>query len=210
MSMAHHPADEDLMSCSAGSMPEALAAVMASHISLCERCRKKLAFMELIGASLLEDMPPSPLARNFGRVPPAEARDMSTLLPGDVPLPLRKHVGPSLRNVPWRWVAPGIWQHRLPLAGRSKGFLRLIKVSPGLALPDHGHTGSELTLVLQGSFSDAVSTYRVGDIAAADAGDEHGPVAAANGEECICLIASEGQMLFKSFLGRIVQRLTGF
>ncbi len=211
MSIVHHPADEDLLSCSAGSMPEALAAVMAGHISLCERCRKELAIMEVIGASLLENMDPSPLTRSFVGVPPkTEPRNVSKSLSGDVPLPLRKYIGPSLSHVPWKWVAPGIWQHRLPSSERSKGFLRLIKVSPGLTLPDHGHTGSELTLVLQGSFSDATGSYGIGDVASANQGDEHGPVAAADGQECICLIASEGPMLFSGFLARMVQRFIGF
>jgi len=211
MNIVHHPADEDLMSCSAGSMPEALAAVIASHIALCERCRKELAMMEVIGATLLEDLNPAPLTLGVVAAPPRAAPGIaSTSRPSDVPRPLRKHVGTSLRNVPWKWAGPGIWQYPLPLSEKSKGFLQLIKVSPGLTLPDHGHSGSELTLVLQGSFSDAMGSYGIGDVAAADEADEHSPVASANGEECICLIASDGPMLFKSFLARIVQRLTGF
>ena len=46
MKIAHHPGLESLMSCSAGSMPEAFAAVMASHISIGPKCRKELAIME--------------------------------------------------------------------------------------------------------------------------------------------------------------------
>ena len=40
MAITHHPAPESLMSCSAGSMPEAFAAVMASHIAMCPTAAK--------------------------------------------------------------------------------------------------------------------------------------------------------------------------
>ena len=54
MTITHHPAPESLMSCSAGSMPEAFAAVMASHIAMCPDCRKELSVMEQIGTVLFE------------------------------------------------------------------------------------------------------------------------------------------------------------
>ena len=211
MKIERHPAPESLMSCSAGSMPEALAAVMASHIDLCEHCRRELAVMETIGAALFEQLPPTPVEAssidaNGVEAPVTPSRQAAA---GDVPLPLRKYVGTSLKDIRWKWVAPGIWQHRLPLSDGSDASLRLIKVSPGLALPDHGHNGSELTLVLQGSFEDPSGIYRVGDVADMDESNEHAPVAAAD-QECICLIASEGPMRFNGFLARIVQKLTGF
>jgi putative transcriptional regulator len=95
------------------------------------------------------------------------------------------------------------------LSDHSKASLRLIKVAPGLALPDHGHWGSEITLVLQGAFTDGFGTYEVGDVVEVGEGVEHAPIAA-EGTECICLIASEGPMRFHGLLARIAQRLTGF
>ena len=62
MSITHHPAPESLMSCSAGSMPEAFAAVMASHIAMCPSCRKELAVMERIGTVLFEAIAPTAVA----------------------------------------------------------------------------------------------------------------------------------------------------
>ncbi|MEQ1718816.1 MAG: anti-sigma factor, partial [Hyphomicrobium sp.] len=59
MAIAHHPGSESLMSCSAGSMPEAFAAVMASHISICAACRKELALMEDIGVELFRNISPA-------------------------------------------------------------------------------------------------------------------------------------------------------
>ena len=75
-------------------------------------------------------------------------------------------------------------------------------------MPEHGHGGSELTLVLRGAYSDRTGTYRVGDVA--DLGDsiEHQPIADAK-DGCICLIASDKKIRFKSVLARLVQPFTG-
>jgi len=209
MNIQRHPALENLLSCSAGSMPEALAAVMASHMSLCEYCRRELAIMETIGASLFEEVPSAFLTSGMAIATEAKEPKAYTSGEGDVPAPIRKFVGPWLKNVPWKWAAPGIWQHRIPLSGRSKATLRLIRVSPGLKLPEHGHSGSEMTLVLQGSFADNSGSYGVGDVADMNEGDVHAPIA--GGEEgCICLVAAEGPMRFDGIIGKIVQKLTGF
>ena len=41
----------------------------------------------------------------------------------------------------------------------GSGELRLIKVSRGYGMPEHGHSGAELTLVLRGSFHDEIGRF---------------------------------------------------
>lgn len=212
MTIRRHPAPENLVSCAAGSMPEALAAVMACHMTICPRCQKELTFLGSVGAALLEDVSPMPFVMKMPspNVPVEQPKSIAeNSIKCDVPAPLRKFVGNRLEDIKWKRVAPGIWQFPIPLAKHSKSSLRLIKVGPGLKLPDHGHSGLELTLVLQGAFSDEFGSYEVGDVVEMDEGFEHAPVAA-EGTDCICLIASEGPMRFHSKLARIVQKFTGF
>ena len=52
MKINHHLDDSTLMSCAAGSQPEALAAVVSSHLSVCPRCRTELKKHALIGEAL--------------------------------------------------------------------------------------------------------------------------------------------------------------
>ena len=50
-----HPDDATLISYSAGSLGEPLAAAIAAHVSLCAHCRRELKTMEVLGAALMAD-----------------------------------------------------------------------------------------------------------------------------------------------------------
>lgn len=215
MNITHHPDIASLMSCSAGSMPEPLAAVMASHISICPECRAELKRMEQIGIALLEKLPIAAMhsdlpdmsvrgslaVERFVTVPVTDAGE-------EVPAPLANVVGGDLDKIAWKRLGPGLWHYPLALSKGVPGDLRLIKVAPGQVLPDHGHGGSELTLVLRGAYQDKVGRFAAGDVADLDEEIEHQPVADKD-EGCICLIAAEKKAKFKSLLARLVQPLTG-
>jgi putative transcriptional regulator len=213
MNITHHPAPESLMSCSAGSMPEAFAAVMASHIAMCPTCRGDLAVMEQIGTVLFEAIASTPVSgaiavdtvRDAG---PGRGDEKQWRSDGSIPQPLVKALGNSLDQVSWTHIGPGIWQHQIALSHRGRGSLRLIKVDPGRSLPEHGHSGSELTLVLRGAFRDGSGSYNVGDVADIGQDVEHAPIADVEAG-CICLVATEGQMRFKGRIARLVQRFVG-
>jgi len=110
----------------------------------------------------------------------------------------------DLDTVAWRWLGPGVWDRPLTVAGAGK--LRLLKVAPGREVPEHGHGGTELTLVLRGAFRDATGLYARGDIADLDETVDHKPVI--DGDvDCICLVASEEPELFRGRLARNWLRL---
>lgn len=216
MTITHHPDVSTLMSCAAGSQPEAQAAIVASHLSMCPVCAREVGRMEKIGAVLFEGIEPVAMTRP---VPVAAARSQEADTPAPrsakpaassaIPYPLREKLGlETLDDVPWKRVATGVWLHALPMSEGANGYLFLLKVAPGVRVPDHGHDGEELTLLLDGSYADATGVYKKGDVADLDPDVEHSPLAdAATG--CICLVASEKQARFKGLFARIVQPLTG-
>ncbi|MEQ1517372.1 MAG: zf-HC2 domain-containing protein, partial [Usitatibacteraceae bacterium] len=53
----HHPDDATLVSYGAGTLPEALTAVVAAHVSMCPRCRAEVADLNLLGATLMLSSP---------------------------------------------------------------------------------------------------------------------------------------------------------
>lgn len=210
MKIDHHPDDATLMSYASGSLPEALAAVVAAHIERCPHCASAVRDMELIGAALFENIEGEP-------VRPAQTPSPSTVNPSADLAPNRANetssvlsriIGDDLDDIHWKRLGFGIWHYPLKLSPGAEGDLRLIKVAPGQVLPEHGHGGSELTLILKGSYSDEFGTYTEGDLS--DLGDDvdHRPISDPT-EGCICLIASEKKARFKDVVSRIVQPLTG-
>jgi putative transcriptional regulator len=208
MTITHHLDEATLMSFAAGSLPAALAAVAAAHTQMCPYCRREVAMLEGVGEVLVSELAPAPLARlEPPPLPPAlqEERPRQSIAGvGKMPWPVAQLVAGGLEAVRWRWLGPGIWIRPLPIAGKGK--LGLLRVAPRRAIPEHGHAGAELILVLRGAFHDETGRYMRGDVADLDETIDHQPVAEA-GADCICLIASEGPEQFRGPILRHLSRL---
>jgi putative transcriptional regulator len=118
----------------------------------------------------------------------------------DYPGPIAELLG----GAPPRWKPLGFGTKQAILWRGSEGVVRLLSIPAGQAVPDHGHRGIELTLVLSGSFSDEVGTFRAGDLEVADEGLVHVPKAGAEGP-CICAAATDAPLRFQSFVPRLLQ-----
>jgi putative transcriptional regulator len=113
-------------------------------------------------------------------------------------------VGGDLSAIRWRRVGGGVKQAILPTGKDATA--RLLYIPGGVAVPDHGHKGMELTLVLQGAFADANDRFGPGDIEIADEEVEHTPVAL-EGEACICLAVTDAPLRFRGMIPRLAQPL---
>jgi putative transcriptional regulator len=166
--------------------------------------------LEVIGALLLERVEPVPAeVPQVARAAEPRHRSPSVVSSdGILPSALARLVGGGLDRIHWSSVAPGVQQCRLPLSKSSDGHLMLLKIGAGRRVPEHGHGGAELTLVLTGSYSDATGRYARGDVADLDETVEHQPVVDEDGE-CICLVASETKAKFKGVLPRLLQPIIG-
>jgi len=71
-------------------------------------------------------------------------------------------------------------------------------------VPDHGHHGLELTLVLQGAFRDEDAVFKRGDVEIATEETQHTPIAEP-GLDCICLAATDAPLKFRAILPRLAQ-----
>ncbi|PQO23816.1 transcriptional regulator [Rhodobacteraceae bacterium WD3A24] len=205
----HHLSDDLLMAYSAGQLPEAFSLVVATHVSLCDECRARLAGFDSIGGAVLEHTESAAMAegsleatlRRIGRAPESPA--ISPPARGRVlPRPVRDYVGGGVDAVKWRNLGGGVRQAILPTSRAASA--RLLYIPAGAAVPDHGHKGTELTLVLQGAFSDESARFGRGDVEIADESVEHTPVAEP-GAACICLAATDAPLKFNALIPRLVQ-----
>jgi putative transcriptional regulator len=208
MQIRHHAPDALLMGYAAGSLPEAFNLVIATHVSLSDDSRARLGAMEAVGGAVLygctADMAEGSLDRALERAdvtPQANSR-APLRADGVFPAPLVDFVGHGLDGVKWTSVGMGVKQAILRNDGGAT--VRLLRIPAGRAMPDHGHGGMELTLVLQGAFVDGDKRYGRGDLEVADQDMDHTPVAEA-GEDCICLAATDAPLRFRGWLPRLVQ-----
>jgi putative transcriptional regulator len=208
----HHISDDLLMGYAAGALPPAFDLVVATHVSLSDDARARLAGFEelggvvlsdLEGAEIAEDSLEKTLARIAGAPPRAKPRQPSR---GIFPEPLRKVVGGDEDAVTWRSVGMGARQ--CVLQSEDGASARLLHIPAGQAMPEHGHRGMELTLVLKGAYRDEADRFARGDIEFADEDMDHTPIAEGD-EDCICLIATDSRLRFKGWLPRIAQPFIG-
>lgn len=209
----HHLSDALLMSYAGGGLNEAFSLVVASHIEMCDECRARIGSFEAIGGSLLETVTALGVSDEnnvdldatlalIDAAPMVNQAAPAIRKPGLFPSALQEYVGGDLALVKWRPVGRGVRQAILPTS--KEATVRLLHIPAGCAVPDHGHQGMELTLVLQGAFTDETARFGVGDLEIATQEDEHTPVAEA-GLDCICLAATDAPLKFSGLLPRIAQ-----
>lgn len=207
----HHLPDEVLMAYSAGNLPEAFNVVVASHVSMSDDSRVRLDTYDALGGAVLDtvdavEMSEGSLEATLEMIDrmavDAILTKPRTLKPGVFPGPLQDYVGGDLADVKWRGVGMGVKQAILKT--NKSATVRLLYIPSGVAMPDHSHSGMEMTLVLKGAFEDEVDHFARGDVEIADQDLHHTPVAVGP-EDCICLSATDARLRFRSLLPRLAQ-----
>ncbi len=228
----HHPGDTLLIDYAGGALGEAVSLVIATHLALCPCCRLNVAEMEAVGGALLEeiepeevdpscldavlarldDLPPLPPAPRVHK--PAPSRPAQRTEAPLLPEPLRRYVGDDLDRLPWTSLMRGMDCVELPLFGQhsgpttGRGRARLMRMKGGVGPPRHTHRGIELTLVLDGGFTDDLGQFVRGDLAVGDESVRHRPVA--DEEGCLCLAVTVGNLHFTGALGLILNPFVKF
>jgi putative transcriptional regulator len=208
--ISHHPSDLSLARLAGGTLGAGPELVIDTHLAGCPQCRGRLRSFEAVGGAMLDEVAPARLSPDaFQRAlerldeadPPAEPQPR--VLHPDLPPPLNAYeIGP------WRLVGPGFRWRRLMLPESPDANVIMLRVAAGRPVPHHGHSGTEYTQVLTGSFSDALGQYRAGDCIEMDEEVSHQPVVDRDGE-CICLAAVEGRLRLSGWIGRLMQPLIG-
>jgi putative transcriptional regulator len=215
MTPTHHPDPDDLASYASGAAPEWMSVVMACHLTYCAECRDEVELLDELGGVLLDTLADpgegpvvvpketprrrdAPSARAFADSPVARA----------IPRPLHAYFKEQVPT--WRFLAPGLKHVPISL---SVGEIpaRLIQFRPGLVVPDHRHTGTEMVLVLDGILEDTVTrdVFRTGDLSRRDESTgRHGNVVTSP-DPCLCLIVTDGPVDPATMWGKLLKALSG-
>jgi putative transcriptional regulator len=205
----HHPSDDTLAAYLRGSLDEGRRVLVAAHIELCASCARMAAAADHLAGLQLEDVTPAALESDA--VQRALARlDSAGAIPRATPPSTADEppygIGALSGRIlgPWRWIGPGVHWRSVSVSSETGARVFMLKAAPGTSLPHHTHTGTELTLILRGAFAHQGGRFGIGDFDEADGTVEHQPVVEM-GEDCICLVAMEGQLRLLGLFGRLMQ-----
>lgn len=226
MKIKHHPDEATIMAYAAGTLDEAFSVLVSCHLEVCSQCRQTLRTFQDIGGAGLETMPEARLDEgSLGRaLETISATDSSKqgdnvpkvakkseIKPGKwekLPKALSHYLSSEISDVKWKRAGIGVWQKPIELSSGAKSSLRLLKIAPGRAMPEHSHGGQELTLILKGAYEDEIGVFAAGDVADLDDSIEHKPTVVSQ-DYCICLAATEAKTKFTGLASRLLQPIVG-
>lgn len=212
--ISSHVSNEMLAQYADGSLSSGMSLLVASHLTFCAVCRDKVARIELIGGVLMAlegpaTTDPGSLTRVLDRLGEPDSPATAPEVPAGeatMPYPLLERLGANEDRIRWRFLLPGLADHRL--AGFEGEHVTLLRGKPGVRILPHTHSDDEATLVLSGRLRDGGREYSRGDVALADHTHDHRPEIVGD-EICICLIVLSGRLRFTGPIGRALNLLTG-
>jgi putative transcriptional regulator len=197
----------------AGSLPSPLRMAVGAHLEIKDDNRAFVESLEAMAGEAVEDTAGAEVTDREARLEeifsraPAQQMPSSRPSSGKIPPALAALVPHEIGTIPWRAKMPGYKECALGVIEGCE--VNLLWIRAGRKMPSHTHEGSEITLVLDGAFSDSRGRYGRGDIALADEDVDHSPTAE-NGGPCICLAITDAPLrltgsyrqFFSDFIGR--------
>ncbi|MDZ7602786.1 MAG: ChrR family anti-sigma-E factor [Hoeflea sp.] len=198
----------------AGTLPTPARVLVEAHLELRPRNLIRVRNLEAMAGLELMETEPAALSDRDGMLAAilassaperAAAAEVSAPESRVFPKALYDFVGFDAADVPWRTKMPGFKEYDL---GEIEGcHVNLFWLKAGRTVPAHTHEGSELSLVLDGAFSDARGHYGRGDISVADDSVDHRPMVDL-GRPCIGFAVMDAPLKltgsFRQLIGDII------
>ncbi|MFT2098497.1 ChrR family anti-sigma-E factor [Marinomonas sp. 2405UD66-6] len=219
----YHPSIEMLTDYAAGSLPLAHSLCVSAHLEHCRECQQQVRKLEMVGSHLFDQAVTDHHHLNslkeslLKKLTQAESKQDEEVLQATIepktteekfwdnykiPNSLRQFISNSYEELNWMRLSPSF---KIATLHNEKGGaqIALTRVKAGSHMPHHAHTGEEITLVLEGAFSDESGVYRKGDFISRDASHKHKPIVTKDAE-CICLTVLDAPIEFTGWLARLL------
>ncbi|MEO2268547.1 ChrR family anti-sigma-E factor [Pseudoalteromonas pernae] len=207
-----HPNLELLTQFVQGTLPASLSVAISAHHEMCPKCAKHVADIEAKQADNVFDDTQQEAAPSLDDVFSSMMTDI--VADADIDefaIESRKELAFGERKVTLPRSLSHIGMSRFVQAGKlarsrldlDEGSIRtsLLYIAPGGSIPEHTHTGFELTLLLDGTFSDEHGEYVPGDFIWLDHEHDHTPMTE-NG--CLCLAVVNSALHFNKGLSKLL------
>lgn len=199
----------------AGSLPEPARVLVAAHLEMKPDNRLMVHDLDRLAGEALELVSPSAISDRAGRLsaifgspsPLPDLPQLSEEAKGAIlPKAVRDFLGFDVADVPWRTKLPGLKEYSL---GDIDGCeVSLMWIRAGRALPAHTHRGVELTLVIDGAYTDIRGRFGPGDISIADDSLDHRPIAEKD-RPCIAFAVTDAPIKLTGSLTQLIGDLIG-
>jgi putative transcriptional regulator len=208
-----HPSQELLSAFAQGELSPGMSVALSAHIELCADCRDKTSeiesntimawlqtpddasapdFSDMVSAIVSQPQSTEEPSRDEYAVQEMHMLNHSVMLP-------RVLAKAASEGLVWKKLAGGINQALVRLDDETQ--CEFIYMTPGSQVPVHRHQGSEVTLVLDGSFSDELGHYRASDFVVRSKEHMHRP---ASDEGCLCFAVLDSPLTFTKGLARLM------
>ena len=210
-----HPSAKDLQAFSAGISKPAEALMISAHVDLCVKCQKacqeyQIQLSEEVFDSsktvdpldneylqMMSGITDLPVIKSVTR--PVQSHSIE--LDGksfELPRTLRRFAKDTGN---WSRLVGKVWQAPIDLG--DIGNANFIYMEKGGRVPEHTHRGSEITLVIDGQYSDGLSDYDCGDFTIMNNQHKHQPFSEAH-DGCLVLSVVDKPLHFTSGIARLL------
>lgn len=213
--ISFHPNFKTLHAFSVGNCKPSLSLMISAHVDMCTQCRHACAEIQDELASELFDkqFKTGPLDSQYiemmssiTRLPVvnsivSQTNNTSIELDGkffELPRALRRHVK-NTGN--WSRLVGKLWQAPVDLGDIGKA--NFVYMEKGGRVPEHTHKGTEMTLVIDGQYSDGIAEYDCGDFTVMNNKHNHLPHSDAD-DGCLVFTIVDQPLRFTSGIARLL------
>lgn len=209
-----HPTQEQLVDFVEGNCSPSLALVVSAHSDMCSKCKKHIDLLQAsIGEDTLEgseiDVKPNfgSMLADITSLPQAERIAIRNKGLPKIELDGRQFTLPRAlgryveKTGSWSHLLGNLWQAPVDLGEVGKA--NFIYMKKGGRVPEHTHRGNELTLVIDGEFSDGLAEYDTGDFIRMNENNTHAPHSEAS-EGCLVFSIVDAPLHFTSGIARLL------
>ena len=213
-----HPSTELLQEFAAGTLSAGLNIAISAHVEFCELCCHKTSEFEAKAAidwlqtsekhssSDYSDMIAKIVSQPQQNHIEQQDSSLSEIHMLDHSVSLPKVLAKAASNgLVWKKLSGGIKQAQLNIDDETQ--CEFIYMTPGSQTPAHKHQGSEITLVLDGSFSDELGEYNRSDFIMRTNKDVHQP---RSDEGCLCFAVLDSPLTFTKGIARLLNPINNY
>ena len=209
----HHPSNALLAQYCNASLPASLSVAVAIHLEMCECCKAEVKRLEAHNADAIFTQPDLSVDEElsvdemslFAAITASDEVDEVYEVPPQT-IAITKQYSYQLPRALAR-IPHGKFMQMGKLSrsriGLEDGALRssLLHIDAGGEIPEHTHTGFELTLLLDGEFSDEDGDYVAGDFMWLDGRHQHTPTTK---DGCLCYTVVSSALHFNKGLSKLL------